>query len=285
MNETMIWHIYSDGTRADIPFGTENHKLFSWNSLAICSWQADVRILVATINDTHFHLLALGRESDKDYFLDRLKQRLHRYFRQNGRRERLYISADWISQREDQLSLFMYVYRNCLDFYRKLPGEYPWGSGNLYFSERQHFYEGTAISDLTDIEKRLYFHTRLKIPGSWMCDAIGRILPESFIDYRLAEELFGTPRTFIGFLYKRKEDEAWQKQQINQRYLESRTIEDLRRVGNDASRKIYGRQLVSISFDQRLKIAARIIREGLAGKNASLAKALYLKPEDLTHLL
>ena len=31
----------------------------------------------------------------------------------------------------------MYVYRNCLDFYHKLPGEYPWGCGNIYFSEKK----------------------------------------------------------------------------------------------------------------------------------------------------
>ena len=32
-----IWHVYSDGTRADIPFNTEEDKLFAWNSVAVCA--------------------------------------------------------------------------------------------------------------------------------------------------------------------------------------------------------------------------------------------------------
>ena len=105
------------------------------------------------------------------------------------------------------------------------------------------------------------------------------------MDYSYAETLFGTVRTFIAFLYKKKEDETLQKQQINQRYLETRRIEDIRRLGDDISLRRYGRHLRKNLFENRLQIAARMIREGQAGKNASLAKALYLKPEDLKYLL
>lgn len=285
MKEERIWHIYTDGTRADIPFGKDEDKLFTWNSLAICAWKNQIRILVATINDTHFHLLCVGEETDTDEFIDKLKKRLLRYFRSLGRREQLIFSADSIEKREDQLSLFMYVYRNCLDFYKKLPGEYPWGAGNLYFSEERHFNEGTLLADLTAREKRYYFRTGYDLPGEWRCDAIGKLLPESFMNYSYAETLFGTVRTFIAFLYKKKEDESLQKQQINQRYLESRRIDDIRRLGDEISMKRFGRHLRKNLFENRLQIAAQMIREGQAGKNASLAKALYLKPEDLKYLL
>ena len=116
-------------------------------------------------------------------------------------------------------------------------------------------------------------------------DEDGRILPETFVDYEAVERFFRSPRTFIAFLYVRKEDEAAIKQEINRDYLESRSIQDLRRMGNKYSINYCGKTLVNAPFGIRLKVATRLLRDGLAGRNASMAKALYLKPEDLRLLV
>lgn len=280
-----IWHIYSDGTRSDIPFGREQDKCYVWNSIAICAWQSDVTLLVVTVNDTHFHLLCEGTAHAVSYFQDRLRQRLHRNLRKQGKNETIFLSCDKVEERTAILAKFMYVYRNCLDFYNKLPGEYPWGCGNIYFSEKKRFYKGTELSDLSYREYREYFMTHKKLPDEWRCDAIGRILPECFIDYESVERLFGSVRAFIAFLYVRKEDESALRQEVNKTYMEQRNIMDLRRIGNELSLSRHSRQLAHTSLAERLYIASQMIRQGISGKNASLAKALYLLPEDLKHLL
>lgn len=59
------WHVYSDGKRADIPFLTDEDKIFARNSVAICAYQSGVTVLVVTVNDTHLHVfigLCTGRE-------------------------------------------------------------------------------------------------------------------------------------------------------------------------------------------------------------------------------
>ena len=287
MNEKTleIWHIYSDGTKSDIPFGTEEEKCFVWNSIALCAWQSEIVLLVVDINDTHFHLLAKGNPADITFFQNRIRQRLHRHFRMQGKREKIYLSCDRIQTRTEILSKFMYVYRNCMDFYKKLPGEYPWGCGNLYFSEKRFFHKGKRIMDLSFREYRYYFKTHKQLPKDWLCDPTGRILPECFIDYEYVENLFGSARAFIAFLYVRKEDEIAQKQNINRVYMENRSIQDLRRIANELSSSINGRMLEKSSLSQRLAIATYMIRQGLSGKSASLAKALYLKQEDLHHLI
>ena len=61
-----IWHVFSDGTRADIPFNTVEDKVFGWNSVAICAEIAGVRVWVVTVNDTHFHSLIKGSEERAD---------------------------------------------------------------------------------------------------------------------------------------------------------------------------------------------------------------------------
>ena len=276
-----IWHIYSDGTRADIPFDTDEDKVDAWNSVAICAEMTGVRVWVATVNDTHLHSLVEGEESNAEQDRLMLQRRLSRLFPGQD----IFFVCDPVEKREEILSKFMYVYRNCLDFYRKLPGEYAWGCGNLYFSERRHFFEGKRVDSLSLREQYAMFKTKRRLPAAWRFDASGRILPESFIVYETVEQFFGSVRAYIAFLYVRKEDEAAMKQQIHSRYLEMRTIQDLRRLGNQYCVNACGRTLSGASLEIRLKVATRMLREGLAGRTPSLAKALLLKPDDLRFLV
>ena len=116
-------------------------------------------------------------------------------------------------------------------------------------------------------------------------DENGRILPECFVEYEAVERFFRSPRAFIAFLYVRKEDESALKQEIYQDYLESRSIQELRKAGNRYSVNYCGKTLVNAPFEIRLKAAARLLSERLSGRTASLAKALFLKMEDLKFLV
>ena len=75
------------------------------------------------------------------------------------------------------------------------------------------------------------------------------------------------------------------KKEIHRRYLESRSIQDLRRIGNQLCARWYGRTLSKVSLEARLEVASRMVRDGLSGRSASLAKALFLKPDDLQLLI
>ena len=261
-----MWHVYSDGTRADIPFNTDEDKLFAWNSVAVCAEIAGVQVWVSTVNDTHLHTVVKGVAVRVKRYRDVLQQRLQTRFPGQG----VYFACDPIKTHDDVLIKFMYVYRNCLDFFKNLPGEYAWGSGNIYFSEKRHFFK---------------FHTKIPLPAHWMCDYDGRILPESFIDYEAVEHFFRSVFTYIAFMHIKKDDEARLKQQIHSRYLESRSIQDLRRLGNEICVRRCGRKLSKASFKSRLDVAVEMLRRGLSGRSASLAKALILKPQDLELLV
>lgn len=274
-----IWHVYSDGTRADIPFDTIENKVYTWNSVAISAESAGVKVLVLTVNDTHLHCLTRGDRERVAHFKKVLRQRLANRF------TRIHFACTPVKTRKEAMAKFMYVYRNCLDFYKKLPGEYPWGSGNIYFSEHKPNPAYHRICDYSLREQYRVFRTRMKLPEEWKVDTDGRIMPDSFIDYASVEQLFISVRSFIAFLYVRREDEAALKQEIHRNYLESRSIQDLRRIGNEYCAQACGKTLVKVNVRVRLAIAAKMIREGIAGRSASLAKALLLKPDDLTLLV
>ena len=110
-----IWHVFSDGTRADIPFDTDEDKVFGWNSVAICAEIAGVRVWVVTVNDTHFHSLVKGSEVKAEHYRLLLQQRLQRHFPDDN----VHVACKPVVIREKVLSRFMYAYRNCMDFYRK----------------------------------------------------------------------------------------------------------------------------------------------------------------------
>ena len=276
-----IWHVFSDGTRADIPFNTVEDKVFGWNSVAICAEIAGVRVWVVTVNDTHFHSLIKGSEERAERYRSLLQQRLQRHYPD----DHVHVASKPVVIREKVLSRFMYAYRNCMDFYRKLPGEYPWGCGHLYFSEKRSFFKGRRIDSLTWRERMALFRTKHPLPPQWQMDENGRILPECFVDYGAVERFFRSPRAFIAFLYVRKEDEAAIKQEIYQDYLESRSIQELRKTGNKYSVNYCGKTLVNAPFEVRLKVAGRMLAEHLSGRNASLAKSLFLQPDDLKFLV
>ena len=276
-----IWHVYSDGTRADIPFDTDEDKLFAWNSIAVCAEIAGVQVWVSTVNDTHLHTLVKGVEVRVKRFRNVLQQRLQTQFPGQG----IYFTCDPVETHDEVLIKFMYMYRNCLDFFRNLPGEYAWGSGNVYFSEKRHFFKGRRIGDLSVREQRRLFHTKISLPADWVCDYDGKILPESFIDYEAVERFFRSVFTFIAFMHIKKDDEARMKQLVHRRYLESRSIQDLRRLGNEICVRSCGRKLSKASLQTRLDVAVEMLRRGLSGRSVSLAKALLLKPEDLQLLV
>lgn len=274
-----IWHVYSDGARADIPFGSEEGKITAWNSIAVCAGKAGVSVWVATVNDTHLHALVRGSRERAEGFVNSLEHRLGRMFPE----DKIILACRPVTSRTEVLSTFMYVYRNSLDFYRKLPGEYPWGSGNIYFSEVRP--RGQRLADLSRRQQVKLLRTKARMPEEWRVDADGKILPESFIDVDTVERFFGSVRAFIAFLYVRKEDEAAMKQQFQRQYLEHRSIQELRKIGNRLCANYTGRFLKYAPLEVRLKVASRMLKEGITTKSPSLAKAVFLTPEDLNRLL
>lgn len=282
------WHIYSDGKRADVPFMTDEDKCFARNSVAICSFQCEVSILVVTVNDTHLHAIARGQEEKVLRFKESLRNRLYSYHRQGGHPERigsgLYFACDSIPTRTQLKQKIIYVFRNCLDFFPFLPSEYPWGSGNLYFA-RSDVNRGKPLKDFSFRDQIAMLHTNTRLPQDWRIDESGSITPASFIDYKQVEAIFSSVRAFIAFLFVRKDDEEAMKKDTGRAYLEYRTMEDLRQKGNRLSQNYCRHALKTAPFEVRLKVASRMIRERMATKSESLAKALYLKKEDLDRLI
>ena len=89
---------------------------------------------------------------------------------------------------------------------------YPWGTGNLYFSNAKTDDpdNGMKVKDLGLNESRSVFQSRKKPPEDWTL-ADGLILPANYVPVSEVESLFKTPRSFMYFLSLNKDDEIDQE--------------------------------------------------------------------------
>lgn len=284
-----IYHLYSNGLTVDIPFGKEDDKIYCMNIAAILSAELGVAILCIIVLDTHFHMLVRDDSGKIELYVSKLRVLLVTYFARRGRKESigkgLFLSCDELETETSVKTHFCYVYRNCLDCYNRLPSEYEWGSGNIYFSEMRETPVCHRVGDMTDREKREVFHTHKYVPENWLVDTNGKILPRSYVDYNAVEQLFVSPRAYIAFMFVKKEDEQQMKLTFEKKYREMRTIQELREKAREISKNIMNKSLRSLDFDGKIKIASMMVRNGISGKTASLAKAVYLAPEDLKRLV
>lgn len=287
MNDSNYYHIYSDGGRADIPFSSDEDKIFAMNSVAIASFSTGSSVLAVEVNDTHLHSVIFSPDGEKTR--REIQRRLSRHFIAAGRKndlgEGLFLSCDLMGSREDVMTRIIYTFRNCMDFYRKMPWNYDWGVGNLYFAEEKNIRRGKPLHQISYRKQFSLLKTNLKLPQNWEVDDRGLILPSSYVDYHHVEQLFVTPRAFLAFLYVRKEDEQHMKLQFNKRYLDNRSIDDLRKKAKARCSIKFGKALKYASVVERLNIASEMIRANEASKSESLAKAVFLSKDDLLRLL
>ena len=283
------YHIYSDGKKADIPFGTDELKIFAVNSIAIVAYQTGVVVLCYEINETHLHIVVWATPEAAGQFRTGLALRIVRHYGRFGRKALLgsgfFLACDRIDDRDDLLRKIIYTFRNCLDFYRKTPWNYRWGVGDLYFGERKGSIPSYRIGDLSQRAQMTLFHTYLALPPDWRYDNDGMILPRCFVDYEHVERLFVTPRAFLAFLFVKKEDEQQMQFQFSNRYIQERNLQEIRIRGNGLCNSYFGKSLRKASVEERIKVAAKILKEGSGVKGEGLAKALYLQSDDLKLLL
>ena len=68
------WHVYSDGIQADIPFCSDEDKIFALNSVAIVAFCTGMTVLCVVVNDTHLHAVLYGTRGleckDELYFAE-----------------------------------------------------------------------------------------------------------------------------------------------------------------------------------------------------------------------
>ena len=97
----------------------------------------------------------------------------------------------------------------------------------------------------------------------------------------MVENIFISPRAFLAFLYIKKDEEIAIKQTFFARQIETRSLQNLREIANNLSKEKFNKTCKFLNYKEKLHIAACMINQAFTGKTPSLAKAVFLDPEDL----
>lgn len=279
------YHIYSDGTRVSVLFETTEDKVFARNLIAVLAFKYHIRVCCDVVMDTHLHLVGHGKPENVARFEAQLKRQLVMFYLQSGRayllKDGIMIDHEVIHDDVELMQKIIYVFRNPMDAgYPYFPEDYPWGVGRIYFHPLPAAL-GKKVGDMTEREKRSLFRTRTKIPGEWLVDEKGMLLPRCYIDMDGVHQLFGSPKRFIRFLFVKKKDITDQDEKIALSFLEKKGDAELHALADEESRRLFGRRITKLTQAERLQVAGILWQERRTLSRKQLARAVRMKADIL----
>ena len=168
----------------------------------------EVIVLAFILMSNHIHLLVYGTYEEVEAFVNSLKRRYSQYLQGRYglkgflRRNGVEISEISAEEPESLERALAYVQMNCVAANICLhPGQYPWGTGNAFFQAGQ-VRQYRRLGDLSGRERIRLLHSEeaLRLPGEWLISDAGYVLPEMYVNARLVESVFRSPKRMQYFL-------------------------------------------------------------------------------------
>lgn len=210
MQEGPFWHLYTDGTKMQNIFDTNEDFELGLNLLAVscCRFQ-EVELVAFELMKNHLHLILAGKKDTCSMLFDHYRRRLRRIFRRNGH------IIDWkrfnaqmipIENIKSLRNEIIYAHRNAfVSQAAYTPYNYPWGSGIAYFNPAFREIRTTEFNGMTYDDRRAHTHIRdisgldrLRFQGS-------RVYIPSFCNIGIGESLFNDPRSYFNLLTRNAE--------------------------------------------------------------------------------
>lgn len=282
------FHVYSDGTRVEVLFETEDDCVFGMNLLAVVAFQCGLTILCLEIMKTHFHIILKGNPASIQKFKGEVKRRLTKYFRQTGRSEiantEICIEADPITTEDELRAKIIYVFRNCTEAgFQLMPEDYAWGPGHAFFHKKTVNYK--RVSSLSYREQCRVFHTRVRLPGHWEFDYRGLLIPASYMDLDYFQQIFPSTHLYFAFLNVRKRDLAQMEADDARPFLERKDEDALRKEIGRYSKWQYGVPVNRLPESERVSVAVKMWADRKTYSVKQLARLTKLDASLLRNIL
>jgi len=164
---------------------------------AVCN--PNVSVLAFILMSNHVHFVLFGDRADIESYFCQFKHRYGIYMRRKyGLKEFLRGNAVDIrpvpTENEALERAIAYVHMNCVAAnICSQPDQWPWGTGNVFFNQMKP--NGKRIGDLSARARNSILHSVCcDLPGNWLINGEGYILPQEYVDVKAVENCFHTPR-------------------------------------------------------------------------------------------
>ena len=277
-----FYHLSTKPLEDGLIFECDEERRIAFNLMAVTAKEFHIDILAFALMSNHFHFIIRGELVDGLAFFHRLKKRLSNYFARRGRPGILNaVNVDPDTPAISSMTQFRneiaYVIRNPYVARTDVnPFAYPWCSGFLYFNPLLGSLSSKSVNELSYKEKRSMTRMTNPILDSQFRVREGMIAAESFVNYKLVEQLFPSARKFTWWVLKNVEAQV----ETSVRMGEKPNLNDdeLFVTAQQLSRSEYGRDSVKeLSLLQRKELGI-LLKNKWGASNGQVARIAQLDP-------
>lgn len=215
MGKKGFYHLFSDGFRTDVLFQDKIAFIAGMNIIAQSYLCSNVKILAFILMDNHVHFILYGTIEDCIHFKDKFYHKFAIWYSNHNKGRILNVLEFDIKELTDErylLNSIAYVLRNGIAAgFAYCPDDYKWSSAGLYFRSPEKLETITSgwssISELSIRAIRRVMHSHTEIPSNWKITSEGFIWPGNYVDYKMVESLYHTPKSFAFFMGQSKEED------------------------------------------------------------------------------
>lgn len=231
------------------------------NGVAVTAHQMNMEVLAFILMSNHVHFVLYTDREDALRFINEFKRNHSAYLqRRYGFKEHLRnndVEVQKVGLEDESLErAIAYVQMNsvaaniCLH-----PTGYPWGTGNTFFRKTSLY--GRKIGTMSKRAQKKYLRSNVVLPEDYLVEN-GYVLPDSYVQVRIVEDIYRTPSRFNYFLVN--SSKAKKKMETTSDLPAFRDQIVLSAVP-DLCRSLYRQPSLSeLSWDQQAEIVKQIKR-------------------------
>lgn len=276
-----FYHLSTKPLENELIFRDDEERKVAMNLIALTARELRVDILSFALMNNHFHFIIKGELVDGVAFFRRLRKRLSNYFARLGRAGILdKVDVDPHTPPIASLTQFRneiaYVIRN--PYVVRLdvnPFSWPWCSGYLYFNPFLSQLGSQSPDELSFKEKRVITRATDPVLDPSFRVRNGMIVPESFVNYKLVENLFPNARKFTWWVMKNIEAQIEVAGRLDER--PNLNDDELFKTAQIISRTRFGLNSVKDLPLQQRKELGIILKNELSASNGQIARIAQLE--------
>lgn len=216
----------------------------------------DVTIYAFVLMPNHIHIILSGTGPQCLKVFSYLKRKISSRLKSDGYPP---LPKDYgfklipIESMEQMRNNIIYVIRNPYEKLWSVPGGYPWGTGMYYFSLAGQLLKGRPVEEMSERELFQLAGTRKKLPPHWQIHPVFGLLPAGFINMKLINKLFPSPKDYETHLIKDYESYVTVADEIGETPDYS-----LQEGWNIVNQLLDGKPLSQLNADEKGQLAVRL---------------------------
>ena len=199
-----FWFVTTDHLTKKIWFRDEEDFKMGMNLVAVLAVALDVDVLSFILMSNHVHFVLCCSKAKAHQFIKEKKKRHSQYMNKKyGVKEllrRVGVKIDPVSRRDESLE-WVIAYTNMNSVAAGIclaPTGYPWGTGDTFFKTKPA--KGLWIGTFSERARIALLHSTQPMPPHLLVGDDGYILPDSYVDVEMVQNLYHTPKRMNYFL-------------------------------------------------------------------------------------